>query len=417
MPIDKYPVGTTPISVADTSNIDAFGRLRISEPRTVFDSRQLFDSSPLFWDDQEVSGTGTTSTYSTNSSSTVMGVAGATAGKRVRQTFMRFNYQPGKSQLVFMTGVLRKTGSGTGITQALGAFDDNNGVFFRDNEGTVEAVIRSFTTGSAVDNAVAQSNWNIDTMDGNGQTGINLDFTKAQIFFFDFEWLGVGRVRMGFVIDGILHYCHQFLHANNLSDVYMSTPNLPLRFSIENDGTGVASTIQHICSTVISEGGVLETGAVRYASTEGTHVDADVANTIYAIVGIRLKSDAFDCNIRIETVSVINATSDDFEWLIILNPTIAGAFTYSDVNNSCVQSAVGATANTVTGGTILLGGFQTGGGPAVSGGAISVSDALDNSIRLGATIDGTPDEIVLCARPLSAGADIDGSMAWRELSL
>ena len=78
---------------------DAFGRLRTSEPYTIFDSKQIFDNQPLFWDDQEESGSGTTSVHDADAARTRIGVANTTAGKRTRQTFMRFNYQPGKSQL------------------------------------------------------------------------------------------------------------------------------------------------------------------------------------------------------------------------------------------------------------------------------------------------------------------------------
>jgi len=150
------------ITAQDSPSIDAFGRWRVSEPQTIFDSKQLYDAQPLFWDDQQVSGTGTTSTHNPNTASTVLSVSGTTAGRRVRQTFMRFNYQPGKSQLILCTGTLSATGGGTGIVRAMGLYDDKNGIFIRDNQGTVEAVIRTYTSGTAVDNAVSQANWNLD---------------------------------------------------------------------------------------------------------------------------------------------------------------------------------------------------------------------------------------------------------------
>lgn len=415
MSINKYPIGIVPITTADTPSLDGFGRLRVSNPQTVFDSRQLFDKSPLFWDDQEISGTGTTSVHSTDTASTVMGVALNTAGHRVRQTFMRFNYQPGKSQLIFMTCVLGHLGGGTGITRSYGTYDDNNGIFFRDNEGTLEMVVRSFASGAAVDNAVAQSSWNLDKLDGTGSSGVTFDNTKSQIFTLDYEWLGVGRVRVGFVINGITIYVHEFLHANVLDEVFMSTPDLPLRIEIENDGTGVASETEHICATVISEGGVINTGAIRYASTAGTPVGAATAGTIYAILGLRLKSTALACTSKMADISIYNSTGVDYEWLLILNPTVAGTFTYADETSSCMQVALGATANTVTGGTLMIGGFVK--SSAQGQGSISIFNALDNAIRLGAALDDTPDTFVLCARPLSNNASIEGSMSWRELSL
>ena len=163
----------TQISVnTDNPSGDAFGRLRVANPETLFDSKQIFDNQPLFWDDDEVSGGSTTSTHSANTASTTLGVALNTAGNRVRQTYQSFNYQPGKSQLVLMTGVLDESGGGTGITRLMGYGNDNNGIFLVDKEGTINVRRRTYVTGSAVDNDAAQTSWNIDTMDGNGAFGI-----------------------------------------------------------------------------------------------------------------------------------------------------------------------------------------------------------------------------------------------------
>ena len=400
-PDSKYTDATS----LDSYAIDAFGRFRTSEPFTVFDSKQLFDNQPLFWDDSETSGSGTSSSHSTNTATTTISVSATTAGTRVRQTKMRFNYQPGKSQLILLTGIL---GTGeSGITQRIGLYDDDNGLFFNCEDGTFKITVRTKTSGSAVDTDVAQSSFNLDKLDGTGKSGVTLDLTKTNIFLIDYEWLGVGRVRFGVVVDGIIYYCHQVLNANNLTTVYMSTPNLPLRYEISNDGTGGASSLEHICSTVISEGGVSKNGIVRYVSTNGTHVDANAADTIYAIVGIRLKTTCLSASILINNISMLAETNDDFEWILYLNPTVAGAFTYSDETNSCVQAARGATANTITGGTPLVGGWGDSN--------TAFESEIPNALRLGAQIDGTRDEIVLCARPLSSNSDIQGSITYREL--
>jgi len=340
-----------------------------------------------------------------------MGVAATTAGKRVRQTFMRFNYQPGKSQNIYMTGVMDLSGGGTGITRGIGMFDDNNGLFFQDDEGTMKVVVRSKTSGSAVDTKVTQASWD-DPLDGTGASGITIDWTKTQVFAIDFEWLGVGSVRFCLVIDGAVVNVHTVKNANNLALVYMSTPCLPLRYEIDNDGTGAASTMMQICATVISEGGISRLGALRYKSTGGTHIDCNTADTAYALVAIRLKAAALEATVLLEGVSVLAETNDDFEWFLALNPTVASAVTFGDETNSTVQSAVGESANpslsTITGGTMIQGGFAD----ASSG----ITFPLANALRLGSTISGTPDEIYLCARPLSANANIQGSLTWREVS-
>jgi len=394
------------ITAADSPSIDAFGRWRTSDIQTIFDSKQLSDSAPLVWDDQEESGSGTTSTHSVDNASTTIAVAGSTAGKRTRQTFMRFNYQPGKSFQIFMTFNLDKTGGGTGITRTIGYGDDNNGVFLRDNEGTYELVIRTHTSGSAVDTAVSQANWNVDKFDGTGPSGITLDFSDTQILFVDLEWLGVGRVRMGFVIDGKIYYAHYFNHANVIQTVYMSTPNLPLRYQIENDGTGVASSLQHICSSVSSEGGYDDLG-VLHSAFNGVVTSLNSPN-LYALMSGRLKTTHFGTSIDVIDLSGLVTTNDRARWGFYVGGTVAGTHTYVDEPTTAVQIARGDATNTYTPGKLVSGGYFTQNLPTLN--------SVQNALRLGSAIDGTPQEWHLVIAPLAANLQIAVSVGWREMA-
>jgi hypothetical protein len=394
----------------DPDSLDAFSRLRVSNPFTLFDSKQIFDNQPLFWDDQEVSGSGTTSLHTTDKANTVMAVSANTAGKRVRQTFQYFNYQPGKSQLVLMTGSIGSGFENSGNSASMGLFNDDNGIFAGISNGVVHFGIRSSTSGSPVDTLVNQSDWNLDTLDGSGKTGLKLDPTKTQILIIDFEWLGVGSVRCGWVIDGVINYCHVFQHANQENLVYTSSPNLPLRYEIENDGTGPDANIQQICATVISEGGEDDTGVARYVTTSNVVVHANTVGTIYAVKGIRLKSSCLGAVVKIIKTTLLALTNDNYEWCLILNPTKAVDLTWSDVDNSCVQEGAANTASpsttTLTGGTVVDGGFGNQ--------ASANTEQVISSIRLGSSIDGTPDELILGITPLSANLDFHGSILYRE---
>lgn len=394
------------IAAADSASVDAFGRWRISNIQTIFDSKQTGVGSQLYWDDQEVSGSGTGSSYSENEAATTISVSGTTSGKRVRQTKLRFNYQPGKSSLLLIT--FNMLGGATGIVKQVGYFDDQNGIFLQNDEGTVNFVRRTYVSGSAVDNAVAQASWNIDTMDGNGPSGVTLDFTKVQIFFLDFEWLGVGRIRLGWVVDGHILYAHEMNHANVITTVYMSKPNLPIRYTIENDGTGAADELDAICCSVNSEGGVAKLGATRAISNGNTGLVL-TSSALRAAIGLRLKSTELDANVLIETVSIISRTiNDSFRWELQLNPTVAGTFTYSSVDAySSVEAAIGATANTVTSGIVLAAG--------VGKDNANVEISLDLPYSLGSDISGTPDEIVLVIYNYTASATVDAALGWREL--
>jgi len=408
------------IASQDSPSIDAFARLRVSEPHTIFDTKNIFDddaiagtaeNQPLFWDNQQTSGGSTTTVYNVNQAKQTLSVANGVAGVRVRQTLQRFNYQPGKSQLIFITFNLNDLYEGN--NKRVGLFDENNGIFLEGSGTDLNIVRRTYTSNETVDNQVIQSSWNIDPMDGTGPSGITLDCTKTQILIIDFEWLGVGRVRTGFVIDGLIYYVHEFLNANNLTTVYMSTPNLPIRYEIENTGTGPADSIDCICSSVISEGGVEELGMVRSASTS-TLVDANAAGTTYALIGLRLKSAYKGATVNILAMSMMEtAGSKDILWSLQYNPTVAGAFTYNNLSNSAVQVAYGATANTVTNGKIIASGFFNSANGGISGVA---SQNINTALKIGTKIDGTQIPIVLCATPIVVtNADVYGSLTWREL--
>lgn len=402
-----------PIDVAlPEAQGDAFGRLRISPTDTLFDSKMLSDDLPLFWDDQQISGASTTSTYNQDRAGVTLGVAATTAGRRIRQTFQRFNYQPGKSQLIYMTGVPILSGGGDGIVARMGYYDDDNGIIFGVEDGTPTFTLRSSLTGSPVDTAVEQSDWNQDSMDGTGPSGFTLDTTKSIILYIDFEWLGVGVVRCGFVIDGKLIIAHKFLNTNNVAGVYMSTPNLPLRYELVNDGTGAATTMEQICSTVVSEGGQDERAQLRAVMTNEAVVSPS-ANTWCALLGIRLKSTALARTIDLSKVSVISGSTDDFQWGLWFNPTVAGTFTYSNQDDSAVQTAIGAATNTLTNGTLIAGGVVRSTGQGANAGA-GLDAEIDAALRLGATISGTPDELILAGYSYGASADFDAAMNWRE---
>jgi hypothetical protein len=416
--------GGIAIKFGDSGSIDAFARQRISEPFTLFDSKQIFDDPdiannaenyPLFWDNQETRGGGTATSFNVNRASTILSVSATTAGTRVRQTKQRFNYQPGKSLLVILTGLAGNTSSGN--TKRYGYFDDDNGVFYQDDGGSWAVVIRSFVSGVAIDTVVNQEDWNLDTMDGNGASGVTLDPAKVQILFFDLEWLGVGRARFGFFIDGLPIYCHEALHSNRIGSVYMSNPNLPIRLEISNDGSGGADTVEGICTTVVSEGGVQPNGVLRFGDigdTTAEDISAPTAGTIYAICGIRLKAAYLAADVREVFVSIIenSGANNPFVWRLHLNPTITAALTYSNITNSAIQFGIGDTAtpanNVISAsGTIIAGGYQ-----ARTDANANVS--LQSALRLGSLIDGTADQLVLSGAPITTNNLFFGGMQWRE---
>jgi len=250
------------ISQAPDGFYDAFGRLRVSQPTTLFDSQMQYDTQPLLWS-QKLVGTASV-THRPLESAADFTLGTASGDSVIRQTRQYFRYQPGKSQYVFCTGAFGEAQDGT--TKLIGYGDDKNGIFFGQDGGGLFVLLRSNITGTPSDaRKVYQADWSLDPLDGSGTTGLTIDATKAQIFALDIEWLGVGRVRIGVVIGGALIYCHEFLNANLNSTTYMTTANLPVRYEITNTAAvAAAPTLKQICCQVSSEGGQQRTAAYPF---------------------------------------------------------------------------------------------------------------------------------------------------------
>lgn len=399
--------GHLAIVLAAGANLDAFGRLRIGPPHVVFDSKLINDTQPFYWDDAQISGAGTSSVFNTNQAQVTLAVSAAVAGTRVRQTFRRFNYQPGKASLVSATGVIGTPVAG--ITRRIGLFDANNGLFFESGPTNFAVVVRTKTSGAAVDTRIPQAAWNVDPLDGTGPSEIALDFTKVQIFVIDFQWLGVGTIRFGFFVDGILYYCHKVQNANIATLVYTSTPNLPLRYEIANSGAGGAASLAHICSTVVAEGGIQNTGSSRVASRGATALATLNNTSLYPLIAIRLKAGSEGVSTRDFIGSIVCTTNADFEWQLLVNPVVTGtALAFSPITNSYVEADVATTnATTVSGGTILQAGVVA---------ANSFIDAEKQSdYALGVSIAGVADVLVLAVRRLTGTSEtFSGVLNWAE---
>jgi hypothetical protein len=285
---------------------DAFGRLRTSEPFTLGDYKHIYSIDPDFIDVKV--GTGATVIFDANQAAAILNSGISTDGYCIHQTKRYHHYMPGKSQLIYST--FNYGTSQQNVYKRTGYFDDRDGIFFEQApDGTLSFVIRSHVTGIASDRRVIQSEWNRDRLTGQDPSGFTLDITKTQLFFTDFEWLGVGRVRCGFAIDGKNVVCHEFYNANHLPTVYMSNPNLPVRCEVRNVGTqvGVGGSFIQICSTVMSEGGYTEAGR-EFSRT--TNLRTVGVGTTVPIIAIRLKNSFKGypnrATVKLEDVSVFS---------------------------------------------------------------------------------------------------------------
>jgi hypothetical protein len=405
---------TDEIKFANTPNFDAFGRLRVSEPFTLFDSSYRYADNQLW---SSATATGGTATFNSAQGLVDLAVTAASGSEVLRETTKVFAYQPGKSLLVLNTFVMSP--AKTNLRQRIGYYGASNGYYLEQNGTTVSFIERSFVTGSVVNTPVGQASWNVDPMNGNGPSGITLDLSKAQILFMDLEWLGVGTVRIGFVIDGKFYVCHKFHHANLITSTYITTASLPLRYEITNTGaTSGASTLKQICSTVMSEGGFTLNGLQQAIGTPITAPrNLAAAGTFYPIVSIRLKTspDRLDGIIICTAISVMATTSGHYNWQVIASGTTTGGSWVSAGANSAVNYNI--TGTSFTGGRILASGFFS-----VSNQGSTQVDILKEALfktqleRNGLTSAPFELTIIVASDVGGGGGNVLASMDWEEIS-
>ena len=402
---------TVPVSIGGT-NTDAFGRLRVSQPYTLFDSQNRYASDNQF--DTSTSGTGST-TFNTNQASVSMSVTAGGVGSVVRQTYRSFPYQPGKGLLVLATFQM-DTNNSVNLSQKVGYFNSQNGVFFQKVDGVNSFVLRSYIGGSASDaRTVNQTDWNGDKLDGTGASGLTLDLSHPQILWMDFEWLGVGSVRCGFIINGQYIVCHTFNTANVYgTTVYMTTAILPVRYEISTTTSAVAATLTQICCSVVSEGGFEQTSIDHVARR--TSILTTIGTTFLPLVSIRLASGRTGAVVLPNRVQVLPTTSQNYEVALVKNTTLTGATWAATVpSDSNVDYDVAATA--MTGGTIVQTDYVTASG---SGGVqnTSLPNEYNWDLQLGATISGTSDIYTVAIRTVSGATtgDAVGSLSFFDLT-
>lgn len=400
------------VTYNNTGNIsassDAFGRLRVSQPYTLFDSTLRYGDDSFKWD--QVDTGSATSTHLPNESTILMTVSGD-GDESIRETKRVFSYQPGKSLLVLSTFVMAPAQAQ--LRQRVGYFGASNGIYFEQDGETLYMVIRKSTSGSVDDTSerIPQSQWNVDRLDGNGGqynlSEVTLDITKAQIWWSDIEWLGVGSVRVGFVVNGQFIVCHIFHHANILDKAYMTTATLPCRYEITS--TGASGSMRAICTSVMSEAGYQNSSISRTAFTGIT--GKNLSQTVFRpLVCIRLKSTHLDSVVVPTKYDLLGLQQAAFKYAIIINPTLTGAVWTSAGATSSVEYDITATA--LSGGTIVDSGIFVGSN---KGGSVSVSSGLvDFTQQLGRTIGGVSDIFCVAALATTNNDDAVGSLTWQE---
>jgi hypothetical protein len=399
--------GTSPWVVSGTvtsslggTNLDAFGRLRVSNPVTLFDSQNRYIDGEQF---SSITATGGNVVYVANESSFNLNVSSASGSSVIRQSKTVQAYQPGKSLLTMNTFAMATLKAN--LRQRVGYFTEGNGIYFEANGTSLFLVIRSSTTGVVVEERIPQANWNGNTL----LSGTVLDPTLTQIFWSDIEWLGVGNVRAGFVINGQFIVCHTFQHANQPGNttVYMTTATLNPRYEITNTGaTSGNSTMKQICSTVISEGGFTPSTKIGYVTNNTTATRVGSSNTVTALCSIRLNPAYPDAVVIPAQVDLLLLDVRYGQFQIIENATFTTS--WSNVAGSVVQTAI--HSNVITDGTVVYAGLTS------SRDEVEIGDDIKKRLQLWRYANGTPSTLTLAVSYTASNADLLYKFGWEELT-
>ena len=405
--MDYNPLGQPALrTILTPTALGAFGRQRVAEPYTIFDSTLRYGDDTRVWD-TALTGSGS-ATHLVNESTMAMDVTTASGDKVIRETKRVFQYQPGKSHLSINTFVF---GEGkAGLRQRVGYFGTQNGIYLERLGTETYLVQRSYITGSVLETRVLQTAWNNDTLDGNGHSTIEMDWTKAQIFWVDMEWLGAGTVRCGFVINGEFILAHSFHHANLIGSVYMTTATLPIRYEIENvAGTASNSRMRHICNTVISEGGHSPRVTTRSVMTPLAGINLSNAAAT-PLIAIRLKSTRLDGVAVPQNANFYGIQNNAYQYQVWNDVTLTGGTWVSSGTESHIEYNITATA--FTGGRKWLEGIFVGG--TIAGETQLFFDFMNNGAQLKRKINGTAEILLISATATTNNDDAVASLIWSE---
>lgn len=391
--------------------LDAFGRLRTSQPTTLVDAKHLYNKLPNIFD--EVVSGNATSSFVKNDSLVLMSTTN-TDDYVIRQSWNHYNYEPGKSLQAFFTFVAPKQVDSVkriGLFQGLSAapYEPSDGIFLEINGNDVYFKMVK-TEGTPHLMTIPQSAWNVDKFDGTGKSGLTIDFSKSQIFTIDYEWLGVGRTRLGFVFNGQLHYAHYENHYNNITAPYLTSPNQPIRYEIRQTGASGAGNLKHICSTVIVEGGESFVGqSLSVATSAAVAIDS----TDYKpILFFRSNPNAHDATSYIKQFEFINLDQFPVHFVLISikNSNLTSSLNWTNADSSSIQYAIGNTQSiSLSAGINVYGGYISGSGQnKVTTG--STSNVPEKIAQLGIGINGKEEVFTIVGKSFGGNTTVLGAV-------
>jgi hypothetical protein len=386
-----------------TKPLDVYNRVKVSQPTLIFSSTQVNNNDSDQWDTSLTGGA--TANWVLGFPQTTMQVT--TSGDiSVRQQHGYNTIYPGASVLVLMSGTMLQATTPTNVRARIGYFDQlssktvdttptGDGFYFQvaNVAGVVtNSVVYRYSniitippvTPVQTEVVIAQTNWNIDKLDGTGISGITVNFARKLTYFISMEQLGSGNVTLGVYYNNIQVPCHQFKFSgdqdNNLNFVASLTrTSLPIRYELQATGTvtGGPATMRQINSSVLVEGPIAKFYQKTFSVTNGLVITSGLrATPVYIpFIAMRLNLSAGTnktprVKIQLNSISVCNSGLKDTGLYIFYfkspgaNPVTGGAWLNSSsaivasqfggavILGSAVEYNLSGTATSLTGGLL-----------------------------------------------------------------
>lgn len=280
---------------------DTFGRIRTTNSFTLYNYYPTPLTSSRIDDDILTKYTNGSGTVSYNSSNYIGLTCNLTGDNVLVQSKQPMEYLSGKSQLIYITGVLlsRILGGTIGevFVSRMGLYnvDESDktivteGIYIEtDGQNTIRFVDVTQNGSTSVN----QIDWNIDVFDGTGVSGKTIDMnstTKVMLIFIERAWLGVGCIKVGFVIDGVHYYAHTFSHVDS-SIQYTKTPRQLISYQLVTQQLNSSIFSRMMCFTNISEGGYFPLGRRNSINTSMSGVELGTTGTKYLLLALKVDS-------------------------------------------------------------------------------------------------------------------------------
>lgn len=386
----------------DRSHLDPFGRLKVVEKYSLwqFSHRYGDDVSRYF-------STASVGTYAVNTDRAAMVITNTTTNtdRAIYRTKRYFEYHKGRAQS-FMTTV-NPRGQTTSVTKRWGMMDDDNGIFFQlDGTNGFELVVRSSTTGSVVETKVAQSSFNIDKANGSGPSAITLDFTKFNLFYIEFSWLGTNQVEFGFVSEGTQWPLHRFNFSNTLEYSYTQSANLPVGYEIENNaGLGAAPTMEVNCIDVSFEGLNDVYGQVIDIDTGASEIT--VGPTAEVVGAVRMQSTKNKGSLKPVEFDLISTSGNStIYYQVQIGTVLGGTPTWNPLTGSIAETLSGTTQN-FTNGIVIQSGY-------LRASSDSTVVIILSDIYAGRLVDGTSEVLAVVCQTIVSNSKLLFSERFKE---